>query len=100
MHCPALADTDAKMTDPNERIISSINELAWVAGYDLDGFVRKIAEDTLNIITSWLKEWTDEPPKIDVKMRSEKRKYESITIKGKEEDEQTLNVIRRPVLEY
>ena len=96
----ALADTDAKMTDPNERIIDSINELAWVAGHDLDGFVRRVAEDSLNIIRSWLKEWSDEPPKIDVKMRSEKRKYESKAIKGKEDDEQTLNVIRRPVLEY
>jgi len=98
--CTALADPDAKITDPNERIITSINELAWVAGHDLDGFVRRVAEDSLNIIRSWLKEWTDKPPKIDVTMRSEKRKYESITIKGKEDDAQTLNVIRRPVLEY
>jgi len=98
--CTALADPDAKMTDPNERIIGSINELAWVAGHDLDGFVRRVAEDSLNIIRNWLKEWTDKPPKIDVEMRSEKGKHKSITIKGKEDDEQTLNIIRRPVLEY
>ena len=98
--CTALADPDAKMTDPNERIISSLNELAWVAGHDLDGFVRRVAEDSLNIIRNWLKEWIDKPPKIDVEMRSEKGKHKSITIKGKEDDEQTLNIIRRPVLEY
>jgi len=98
--CTALADPDAKMTDPSERITSSINEIAWVAGHDLDGFVRRVAEDSLNIIRKWLKEWTDTPPKIDVKMRDKEMENESIMIKGKEDDEQILNVIRRPVLEY
>jgi aminopeptidase N len=87
--CTALADPDAKKTDPNERIIDSINELSWVAGHDLDGFVRRVAEDSLNIIRNWLKEWTDKPPKIDVKMRSEKGKQKSTIIKGKVDDEQT-----------
>ena len=97
--CTALADPDANLTEPNARVIGSINELAWVAGHDLDGFVRRVAEDSLNIIRKWIKEWADKPPKIDVKMREE-RENETMTIKVKEDYEKRLEVIRRPVLEY
>ena len=72
--CTALADPDAKVSVPDARVMDSINELTWVAGHDLDGFVRRPAEDSLNIIREWVKEWAEEPPKIDVKMREgEKR---------------------------
>ena len=99
--CTALADSDAKVSEPDARVIDSINELAWVAGHDLDGFVRRLAEDSLNIIREWIKEWAEKPPKIDVKMREEgKRRYEAMAIKGKEDHEKRLEVIRRPVLEY
>ncbi len=37
----------------------SINQLTWVAGHDLDGFVERPAEDSLNIIREWLKEWAE-----------------------------------------
>jgi aminopeptidase N len=98
--CTALADSDAKVSELDARVIDSINELAWVAGHDLDGFVRRPAEDSMNIIREWIKEWSQKPPKIDVKMREEEREYEARAIKGKEDYEKRLEVIRRPVLEY
>jgi len=71
----------------------------------LDGFVRRQAEDSLNIIKEWIKEWAEKPQKIDVKMREkgEKREYEAMAIKRKrkkEDYEKRLEVIRRPILEY
>jgi hypothetical protein len=92
------------VSELDARVIDSINELTGVATHDLDGFVRRPAEDSLNIIRQWIKEWVEEPPKIDVKMREqkeEKMKYQAIARKGKEEDyEEKLEVIRRSVIEY
>lgn len=98
--CTALADSDAKVSEADARVIDSINELAWVAGHDLDGFVRRPAENSMNIIREWIKEWAQKPPKIDVKMREEEREYGVRAIKGKEDYEKRLEVIRRPILEY
>ena len=72
--CTALADSDAKVSVPDARVMDSINELTWVTGHDLDGFVRRPAEDSLNIIREWVKEWAEKPPKIDVRMREEEKK--------------------------
>jgi aminopeptidase N len=69
--CTALADKDAKVTKPNERIIKSIEALQVVAEEDVDGFVRRNAEVNLNLIREWLKEWTDVPPKLEIKIRKE-----------------------------
>jgi hypothetical protein len=88
------------------RMIDSINQLSWVAGNDLDGFVRRPAEDSLNIIKEWIKEWAEKPQKIDVKMREkegEKRGYEAMALKRKrkkEDYEKRLEARRRPILEY
>jgi aminopeptidase N len=101
--CTALADSDAKVSEPDVRIIDTINELAWVAGHDLDGFVRRPAEDSLNIIREWIKEWAQKPPRIDTKMREEKeekREYQAMAIKEKHDHEKRLEVIRRSILEY
>jgi aminopeptidase N len=104
--CTALADPDAQKLESNARMIDSINQLSWVAGHDLDGFVRRPAEDSLNIIREWIKEWAEKPQKIDVKMREkegERREYEAMAIKRKrkkEDYEKRLEIIRRPILEY
>jgi hypothetical protein len=102
--CTALADPDAKASKPDYRVLDSINELISVAEHDIDGFVRRVAKDTLNIIREWVKEWAEKPPKIDVKIRekeNEKEKaYEITAIKGKEDHERRLEVIRKSVLEY
>jgi aminopeptidase N len=65
--CTALADKDAKVTKPNERIIKSIKALQVVAEENVDGFVRRNAEVNLNLIREWLKEWTDTPPTLEIK---------------------------------
>ena len=69
--CTALADKDAKVTKPNERIIKSIEALQIVAEEDVDGFVRRNAEVNLNLIREWLKEWTDKSPTLEIKIRKE-----------------------------
>jgi len=69
--CTALADKDAKVTEPNERITKSIEALQSVAEEDIDGFVRRNAEVNLNLIREWLKEWTDRPPTLKIKIRKE-----------------------------
>ncbi|MGH9980302.1 MAG: hypothetical protein ACRD6U_01965, partial [Nitrososphaeraceae archaeon] len=74
--CTALADKDAKVTKPNERIIKSIEALQIVAEEDVDGFVRRNAEVNLNLIREWLKEWTDTAPKLEIKIRKEVVKVE------------------------
>lgn len=69
--CTALANKDAKITKPNERIIKSIEALQSVAEEDVDGFVRRNAEVNLNLIRGWLKEWTETPPTLEIKIRKE-----------------------------
>lgn len=66
----ALADEEAKFTniiDP--RVIQSIDELIDVAEHDLDGFVRRHAERSLNVIRGWINEWSVKPQKIDIRLR-------------------------------
>jgi hypothetical protein len=67
--CRALADKDGKVIELNERITKSIAALRLVAEEDVDGFVRRNAEVNLNLIREWLKEWTNTPPKLEIKMR-------------------------------
>jgi hypothetical protein len=100
--CTALADPDAKPTKPNSRVIRSINELTYVAGHDLDGFVRRVAENSLKIIREWIKEWAEKPSKIDVKMREEKQeeKHIEMAVEKKQDEEKRLETIRRPIIEY
>jgi aminopeptidase N len=83
--CTALADKDAKVTEPNERITKSIEALQSVAEEDVDGFVRRTAEVNLNLIREWLKEWTDKPPKLEIKFRKE---VSVVASKMKEEEEE------------
>ena len=78
MHVQHLLILMQRQSEPNARMIDSINELAWVAGHDLDGFVRRPAEDSLNIIREWIKEWAEKPQKIDVKMREKEEKKEDM----------------------
>jgi aminopeptidase N len=106
--CTALADPDAKIIQPNERIRKSIDALKKLAEEDVDGFVRRTAEVSLNVIREWLKEWTDIQPKLDINLRKdiddkihEKKigKREKNTDTGKN-DEKILKVSRKEVLEY
>ena len=84
--CTALADKDGKLTELNERITKSIAALRLVAEEDVDGFVRRNAEVNLNLIREWLKEWTNTPPKLEIKIR----KNLEVIVNKIEEDEITM----------
>jgi hypothetical protein len=61
--CTALADPDAKVLKPDTRFIDSINEFTRVAGHELNGVVRRTAEDSLTIIKESVKEWVENQQK-------------------------------------
>jgi aminopeptidase N len=72
--CLALADDDAKFdtsatTGPDRRIYESIDALVYVAEHDIDGFVRRNAEASVNVLREWIKEWASKPPTLDIKIR-------------------------------
>ena len=83
--CRALADKDGKVIELNERITKSIAALRLVAEEDVDGFVRRNAEVNLNLIREWLKEWTNTPPKLEIKIR----KNREVIVNKIGEDEKT-----------
>ncbi len=93
--CTALADKDAKVTKPNERIVKSIEALQIVAEEDVDGFVRRNAEVNLNLIREWLKEWTDTAPKLEIKIRKEVVKIQGGGVSKMEEKEEDVGKRRK-----
>ncbi|MDX1372429.1 MAG: HEAT repeat domain-containing protein [Nitrososphaeraceae archaeon] len=107
--CTALADPDSKMIEPNQRIVMRIEELKKVAEEDLDGFVRRTAEFSLNVVRGWIKEWTEKEPALDIKLRGEysdklifeKKRREKKESKNKaDKDKEILKVARRDTIEY
>ena len=53
--CSALADKDGKFhTIPDKRTYETIEVLIDVAKNDLDGFVRRKAEHSANIVREWI----------------------------------------------
>jgi aminopeptidase N len=89
----ALADKDAKVTELNERITKSIKALKIVAEEDVDGFVRRNAEINLNLIREWLKEWTNKPPVLEIKVRKEPTSIQN-KIKNKKDIEKNKDKIK------
>jgi aminopeptidase N len=69
--CKAFADNDAKPSRPDSKIFEAIDALIYVAEHDLDGFVRREAERSVNIMREWIKEWSSKPPILDIKIRKE-----------------------------
>ncbi|WP_144731600.1 M1 family metallopeptidase [Candidatus Nitrosocosmicus arcticus] len=67
--CTALSDDDAKFDIfPDKRTYDSIEELITIARSDKDGFVRRKAEVSANIIRQWIAKWANKPLKIDTKL--------------------------------
>ena len=105
--CTALADPDALGSKPDVMVIETIDALISVSEHDLDGFVRKKTERTLNVLREWIKEWANTPPLIEIKMREKaepieileekKRIAEHVVIEeGKKKHyEEKLKLIRR-----
>src|ERR671910_463423 len=68
--CTALADDNSKFsTTIDPKIIQVINALIDVAQYDIDGFVRRRAETSLNIIRERINEWSAKPQELAIKIR-------------------------------
>ncbi len=70
--CAALSDDEAKFdTIPNNIIYGSVDELINIARTDIDGFVRRKAEVSANILREWIAAWANKPliidPKSDIK---------------------------------
>ena len=60
--CAALSDEDAKFdTIPDKRTYETIEVLIDIAKNDLDGFVRRKAEHSANIIREWIEAWANKP---------------------------------------
>ena len=60
--CSALADKDGKFhTIPDKRTYETIEVLIDVAKNDLDGFVRRKAEHSANIVREWIHTWASKP---------------------------------------
>jgi aminopeptidase N len=45
--------------------------LVYVAEHDLDGFIRREAERSANIIREWINEWSAKPPTLLIKLRED-----------------------------
>ena len=95
--CTAFADPDAKPSKPNAKVLEIIDELTLVAEHDVDGFTRRAAETSINIIKGWIKEWSETPSPIDVRLR-EKERIRSREEKIKKHHERTLESIRKRLL--
>ena len=66
--CAAISDDDAKFdTIPNKRIYESIDELIDIARTDIDGFVRRKAEVSANVLREWIAAWANKPLVIEDK---------------------------------
>jgi aminopeptidase N len=69
--CKAFADHSAKPSKPDARIYETIQALIYAAEHDLDGFVRREAERSANIVREWINEWSAKPPTLFIKLRED-----------------------------
>ncbi|HSF50065.1 MAG TPA: M1 family aminopeptidase [Nitrososphaeraceae archaeon] len=67
---PDKNDKTKKIFQPDEYVKETIKQLTRVAENDLDGWVRRDAETSLNKIKDWFIEWTD--AKLDLKVNLRK----------------------------
>ena len=63
-------DKNRKLFQPDDYVKETIKQLTWTAENDLDGWVRRSAEESLNKIKDWFIEWTD--AKLDLKVNLRK----------------------------
>ena len=60
--CAALSDKDSRFNSiPDKRTYETIEVLIDVAKNDLDGFVRRKAEHSANIVREWIHAWATKP---------------------------------------
>jgi aminopeptidase N len=69
--CKAFADNESKPSKPDVKLFKNLEELIFVAEHDLDGFIRREAERSANIIKEWINEWSAKPSSLLIKLREE-----------------------------
>ena len=81
--CVSLVDPDATVLKPDAKLLEAIEELTWIAQHDLDGWVRREAEVSLNKMRKWIKDWLDKPLDLVVSIREEERESEERMIQAR-----------------
>jgi aminopeptidase N len=95
--CTAFADPDAKPSKLDAELLEIIDELTSVAEHDIDGFTRRAAEKSTIIIKGWIKEWSETPSPIDVRLR-DKERITAREEKIKRHHERVLALMRKSIL--
>jgi hypothetical protein len=96
--CTALSDPDAKPLKPDVVLLETFDELTFVAQHDIDGFTRRAAEVSLNIIRQWIKEWSETPLLLPIEL------IEKAVVSTKREDlkkqhAKILSLVQKRMLE-
>jgi aminopeptidase N len=84
--CISFVDPDAEVLKPDAKLLEAIEELTWVAEHDLDGWVRREAEVSVNKMRKWIKNWLDKPMNLILKIREEEEE--------KDLEEKTIQIRR------
>jgi aminopeptidase N len=63
-----------KIDKPDDKVMEAIDELTWIAQHDTDGWVRRVAETSLNDIRKWIRDWLSQPLKLEYKIREERQR--------------------------
>ena len=78
--CISFVDPDSEVLKPDAKLLDAIEALTWVAEHDLDGWVRREAEVSINKMKKWIKDWLDKPMDQILKIREEEKDLEEKTI--------------------
>jgi aminopeptidase N len=81
--CISLVDPDAIVLKPDAKILEAIEELTWIAEHDLDGWVRREAEVSLNKMRKWIRDWLDKPLDLVISIREEERESEERMVQAR-----------------
>ena len=63
-----------KIDKPDDKVMEAIDELTWIAQHDTDGWVRRVAETSLNDLRKWIRDWLTQPLKLEYKIREERER--------------------------
>jgi aminopeptidase N len=65
-----------KIDKPDDKVMDAIGELTWIAEHDTDGWVRRVAETSLNDLRKWIRDWLTQPLKLEYKIRKERERLQ------------------------
>ena len=70
-----------KVDKPDDKVMGAIDEFTWIAQHDIDGWVRRVAETSLNDIRKWIRDWLKQPIKLEYKIREERERFQEEIIR-------------------